>query len=80
MALASRRGPSTAGQPQLSHCGGKGSGAQRADRGRQPRGNAVMPRRERMDAYDYSLTALTWLFAWLFVIAAVAGLFSEVMH
>ena len=39
-----------------------------------------MARRERTDAYDYSLTALTWLFAWLFVVAAIAGLFSEVMH
>ena len=26
-----------------------------------------------------SLTALTWLFAWLFVVAAIAGLFSELM-
>ena len=39
-----------------------------------------MPRRDRTNAYDYSLTALTWLFAWLFVVAAMAGLFSELMH
>ena len=39
-----------------------------------------MPRRDRTNAYDQSLTALTWLFAWLFVVAAIAGLFSELMH
>ena len=39
-----------------------------------------MPRRERSNAHDYGLNALTWLFAGLLVVAAVAGLFSELMH
>ena len=39
-----------------------------------------MPRRVRTDVYDYSLGALSWLFAVLLVTSVIAGLFSELMH
>lgn len=43
-----------------------------------PRGIATMTRRRKTTLDDYSLSTLTWLFAWLVVIAAVAGLIGEV--
>jgi hypothetical protein len=39
----------------------------------------IMTRR-RKTTLDDSLSRLTWLFAWLVVIAAVAGLIGEVTH
>jgi hypothetical protein len=37
-----------------------------------------MTRRRKSTLDDYSLSRLTWLFAWLVIAAAVAGLISEV--
>jgi hypothetical protein len=45
-----------------------------------PRGMPIMTRRRKTTLDDYSLSRLTWLFAWLVVIAAVAGLIGEVTH
>ena len=35
-------------------------------------------RRKRPPVEDFNQSALTWLFAWLFVVAAIAGLVGEV--
>jgi hypothetical protein len=39
-----------------------------------------MARRIKTPFDDYGLPALTWIFAGLIVVAAVAGLFSELIH
>lgn len=43
-------------------------------------GDANMTRRTKTTLDDYSLGTLTRLFAWLIVLAAIAGLIGEVAH
>ncbi len=37
-------------------------------------------RRKRPPIEDFNHAPLTWLFAWLFIVAAIAGLVGEVVH